>query len=249
MAPAAMAQIRALERACLTALPAPRQAFDGNFVLKAFLGGTGRANAACSLDPAPDPDLPVRVARIEAVYARLGLPSRFRSTPLDPPGLDTLLRSRGYQELDESLVNASPITIAAPSPLVRDEAGPTPAWMALVASAEYQTPARQAEKLRNPEFLAVPGAWLVLRQDGLDAACLFAVADGEHCGIFDLATRPEFRRRGLAAQLIRAAAHWAQGLGATTLYAQVSAGNIASRALQDRLGLREAYRYRYFLRP
>ncbi|TCZ64063.1 GNAT family N-acetyltransferase [Roseicella aquatilis] len=243
--------VGALERACLTALPALRHAWDGSFVLKAFLGGTGRANACCSLDPAPDPDLPARIARIEASYRRLGLTARFRSTPLDPPGLGEALLARGYAvDKDDTLVHAGPVApVARADAAVRDEAGPTEAWMALIATAEYQTPARRAEKLRNGELLAVPGAWLVLRQDGVDAACLFAVAYGPHCGIFDLATRPEFRRRGLGARLIRAAAHWARELGAETLYAQVAASNTASRGLQESLGLREAYRYRYYVKP
>lgn len=243
--------IVALERACLTALPAPRHAWDGPFLLKAFLGGTGRANACCSLDPAPDPDLPARIARIEATYHRLGLPSRFRSTPLDPPGLAEMLLARGYAvDKEDSLVFAGPAApVARADPAVRDEGGPTEAWMALVATAEHQTPARRAEKLRNKELLSPPGAWLVLREDGVDAACLFAVADGPRCGLFDLATRPEFRRRGLAARLIRAVAHWASSLGAETLYAQVATSNRASRGLQESLGLREAYRYRYYVKP
>ena len=53
------------------AISAPRNAFDGPFVLRAFAGGTGRANAASSLDPAPDAALAERIPRIEACYAAL----------------------------------------------------------------------------------------------------------------------------------------------------------------------------------
>jgi N-acetylglutamate synthase len=157
-----------------------------------------------------------------------------------------MLRDRGYApDKEDSVVYAGALApVAQADATVRDEAGPTEAWMALVATAEYQTPARRAEKLRNPDLLAARGAWLVLRQDGVDAACLFTVADGPYCGFFDLATRPEFRRHGLGARIIGAAADWARRLGAGTLYAQVAAGNTASRALQQSLGLREAYRYR-----
>ena len=242
------AGVAALERACLTALPAPRQAFDGPFVAKLFLGGTGRSNAVSSLDPAPDPGLPACVARIEALYARHGLPCRFRLTPLDPPGLEPLLIERGYAEGEETIVHAGPLP-AGPDRAARCLDGPEPDWMTVVATAEYQTEARRAEKLRLPELLATPGGWFLLREDGVDAACLFAVVDGPWCGIFDLATRPEFRRRGLGERLVRAAAHWAAGLGATRLWAQVASANAASLALQRRVGLAEAYRYRYRIRP
>ena len=62
--------VAALERAALSALPAQRVAFDGPFVVRAFLGGTGRANAASSLDPAPDPGLAERLPRIAAGWPR-----------------------------------------------------------------------------------------------------------------------------------------------------------------------------------
>ena len=74
-----------------------------------------------------------------------------------------------------------------------------------------------------------------------------ATCDGCFTGIFDIAVRPEFRRRGLAQRLIRAAAHWGQGLGASSCFAQVAVSNTASVALQAGLGLTEAYRYRYFV--
>ena len=72
--------VAALERAALTTVPAPRVAFDGPFVIRAFQGGTGRANAASSLDPTPDPALEQRVARIERRYRDLGFVPR---TPID----------------------------------------------------------------------------------------------------------------------------------------------------------------------
>ena len=68
MLPEALAEVVALERACLTALPAPRHAFDGAFVLKAFLGGTGRANAVCSTRPGAGSGPAARIGRIEATY-------------------------------------------------------------------------------------------------------------------------------------------------------------------------------------
>jgi GNAT superfamily N-acetyltransferase len=241
--------VLALERATLTAVPAPRLAFDGPFVFRAFLGGTGRANATSSFHPAPDAALPERLERIAARYVALGMMPRFRSTPLDPPAMRELLLQRGFVEREETLVLAGPLT-----PLAREDAavevlsGPGPDWMAVVSTAEYQVEARRQEKLRMKELLAIPAAWLLLREEGRPAASVFATADAELAGFFDLAVHPDFRRRGLGARIVGAAAHWAAGQGARRLWCQVSAGNAASLALNGALGLREAYRYRYFVK-
>lgn len=240
------ALVAALERAALNAVPAPRVLFDGPFVARAHHGGTGRGNAASSLEASPDPDLPARVERIARFYARQGLPLRFRSTPLDPPGLADLLRARGCVERDgTSVLRGDARALARPDAAVAVLGTPEPEWQAVVATAEYQTPARQAEKREIPALMAAEPGWLVLREQGATLACLFAVADGEFCGVFDLAVRPEAKRRGLGARLMGAAADWGVARGARHLWAQVAMTNAASQALMARVGLREAYRYVY----
>lgn len=242
--------ILALERATLTTVPAPRTGFDGPFVVRAFAGGTGRANAASSLDAAPDAALAERIERIEARYVALGLPVRFRSTPLDPPGLVELLRARGYGPKDETAVLVAPIgTIAAPDPTAEARPAPDADWMAVTATAEHQSPKRRQEKEGTPPLLTVPGAWITLREGGEAAAVASVVAAGAVAGYFDLAVRPEHRRKGLAARAVRAAADWARGQGADWLFCQVATTNTASLALNTALGLREAYRYTYWVRP
>ncbi|MBM3587660.1 MAG: GNAT family N-acetyltransferase [Alphaproteobacteria bacterium] len=242
--------VAALERACLTAVPAQRVAFDGSFVVRSFLGGTGRANAASSLSPADDPDLAARVARIEARYEAQGLPVRFRSVPLDPPGFATMLSARGYVTTDETIIFVVPAEdIARADADVRVLQAPDADWMAVTATAEHQVPARRVEKERAVSMTMVPAAWLVLHEAGKPVACISAVADGALAGFFDLAVVPEARRRGLSARITRAAAHWAQAHGARWIWAQVAASNQASCAAQQSLGMREAYRYVYYVRP
>ena len=168
-----------LERACLTAVPAARVGFDGPFVVRAFLGGTGRANAASSLDAAPDPDLAARIARIEGGYERLGLPARFRSTPLDPPGFAAALEARGYVTKDETIIFLAPVGgIAAADASVRVLTAPDADWMAVTATAEHQVPARRAEKERAVGMMLAPAAWLVLYESDRPVACISVVADG-----------------------------------------------------------------------
>jgi hypothetical protein len=193
-------EILLIEQATLTAVPAPILAFDGPFVLRRFLGGTGRANAACGLDPRPDAGLPDRIARAEAFYAAAGQPCRFRSTPLDPQGLPDLLATRGYTAHDHSqVIGGALAAFARHDPAVRVLDGPHPDWMAVVATTEHQSEARRAEKARMPELLGIPAAWVVLEDAGTAAACAFVTAQGRCAGLFDLAVRP-----GLAGHECRA---------------------------------------------
>lgn len=241
--------VHALERATFNSVPAPRIRFDGPFVVRAFLGGTGRANAACSLDPSPDPDMAGRVERIAAHYRRLGMAPRIRSSPLDPAGLAEHLSATGWEQYDESLVTCGPLAaLAAPDPEVTVLEAPDAAWFEVLGTVEYQSPARRAEKQEAVPLFAVPAAWLVLRSGGVPAAVLSTTCDGRYCGLFDLAVRPEFRRRGLIRRAIGAAAHWASAQGAEYFFAQVSATNEASIALQAGIGMLERYRYSYFIR-
>ena len=238
--------VHALERATLNALPSPRVVFDGPFVVRGFLGGTGRANAACALDPSPDPDLAARTGRVAGHYRRWGLMPRFRSAPLDPPGLEALLRAQGWAETDESHVTHGEVAPREDS-AIEFLSAPDATWFEVIGTVEYQSAARRAEKQEAVPLFPIPAVWLVLREEGRAAAAMSATCDGRFTGIFDLAVRPEFRRRGLAQRMIRAAAHWGQGLGAESCFAQVAVTNTASVALQAGLGLTEAYRYRYFV--
>jgi len=236
-----------LERAALNAVPAPRVAWDGNFVVRAFLGGTGRANAACSLDASEDPGLEARVGRIEAHYAGLGMPCRFRSTPLDPPGLVPLLLSRGYAEAEGAVVMQATLSPLS-EPAAQWCAGPEADWISVLATVEYQGAARRAEKEGTVPLLARPATWLVLRENGVAAACGHAVADAGLCGIFDLAVRPEFRRQGLGQRLLGALAGWGAARDSATCWLQVAPGNLPARRVYAAAGFNEVYRYRYFVR-
>jgi GNAT superfamily N-acetyltransferase len=182
-----------------------------------------------------DADLAGRVARIEAFYAQAGVPCRFRSTPLDPPGLAALLSARGYRPHDESQVICGLLSsFAEADPACEVLARPEPAWMEVLATAEHQVPARRTEKLRMPEILGVPGPWRLLRVGSRPAACAFATAGDDLAGLFDLTVHPEFRRQGLGRRVMAAAGAWAAAQGARCAYAQVACTNAASRCASMR---------------
>jgi ribosomal protein S18 acetylase RimI-like enzyme len=161
-----------------------------------------------------------------------------------------MLSARGYVTRDETIIFVVPAEdIACVDADVAVLPAPDANWMAVTATAEHQVPARRAEKERAVGMMMVPAAWLTLHEGSKPVACLSVVADGELAGFFDLAVVPEARRRGLSARITRAAAHWARAQGARWIWAQVAANNQASCAAQQSLGMREAYRYVYYMRP
>jgi len=161
-----------------------------------------------------------------------------------------MLAARGYVVKDETIIFVVPAEdIARADADVRILPAPNADWIAVTATAEHQVPARGAEKERAVGMMMVPAAWFMLHEAGKPVACMSAVADGDLAGFLDLVVVPEARRRGLSARITRAAAHWAKAQGARWIWAQVAASNQASCAAQQSLGMREAYRYVYHVRP
>lgn len=123
----------------------------------------------------------------------------------------------------------------------------------------------------SPEFLegyhataGLPAAqvlpWMCAHTDGLAFAHLLvdgrlaAFARGaisaapsglRTLGISCVETTPEFRRRGLARDVVLALARWADGRGADTAQLHVFAHNAAGMALWDELGFVEHHRTRH----
>lgn len=240
--------IPAIERACLTAVPAERIALDGAAIIRAGggVGGSGRANSACWLDPGDEEELPARIARIEAWYARLGRPPKVRITPLAPPALERLLAQRGWVRSDETVVMAAPLDgLPLPDGETRMDEAPDEAWLMVREAASGASPGRMAEKRATPGLLMVPGAWISVPVDGRVGAVAFAAVAGALAVLGDVATLLPFRGHGLGRRACLAALGWARSEGARVGVLQVETDNDAALSLYRRLGFREVYRYAY----
>lgn len=68
--------------------------------------------------------------------------------------------------------------------------------------------------------------------------------------VYNIATRPEFRRRGMARRLTRKLIEAAENLGLERALLEVRAGNIPARSLYEKLGFMEAGRRKaYYTDP
>ena len=239
--------VRALEERGFNAWPARQTLFVGGWVLRLSDGLTKRANSANALCPAaPFPEV-MRVA--EEIYARHGLPTIFRLSPLAGAEADRTLEDAGYRIIDPSLVLTTAISEAPVTADVRISAAPTKAWLEGFAAANAIPPDRRPLHDRIVGAIALPTGFATLYDDGRAIGFGIGVYDRGMVGLFDIIVAPAARRRGAGTELTRALLNWGRSMGARQAYLQVIGDNAPARALYGKLGFGEAYRYHYRIAP
>ena len=105
------------------------------------------------------------------------------------------------------------------------------------------------KELQSPEEVIM----LVARADSAgNAVAGFIVSRliGPELHVYNVAVRREFRRRGIAAQLVKAVLEWGQRNGADLAFLEVREGNSAAQDLYRRCGFQIAGRRRqYYTAP
>ena len=188
-------------------------------------------------------------SRVNAATAEVAAPSLDGCGPLimvrtGEEALAERLAASGYRVKDPcrllvarcdalaALVPAGPRTIAAEAPIARMEeiwagGGIGPARLAIMARS------RTAK------------AYIAGRVGDRPAGCVYVGAEGDVAMLHALEVAPDYRRHGLARDLVAASAHWAAGQGAVWLSLIVTEANAPANALYDAMGFTLAGRYHY----
>lgn len=235
---------QALESAAFSAWPAQRSIDVHGWHVRLDRGYTKRANSANatadSLELAAND-----VASIEAHFHLYGLTPIFRLTSFAPTGdSDRLLNSRGYRSCDTSLVMTR--SLAGFSQSAETAVVPNAeAWLDAFGHASGKRGADQAVHLEILHRIAAPCAWAVQSADVPSLTCGLGVLVEDKLGLFDIATRLDHRRRGLARSLCKGLLAWGARRGAQTAFLQVVATNEPAIRLYEDLGFETAYSYWY----
>jgi GNAT superfamily N-acetyltransferase len=239
--------VETLELACSDAWPPLELHHLGEWRLRWADGFTGRANSALAIG---DPGMPIADAlRAVCDFAHSqGIPpavqavngSRAEAEILAEGWQENVEHEAGY-EVSVLVGVASPAKRGPFTASVRDT--PTPAWWELSAGTIEPTPA-QRHVLATGEI-----GYGVAESGDVTAGAVRVAIVGQVAHISRLAVRPDFRRRGLAAELMFAASSWAKERGATQEVLQVSVSNAPALALYRELGFTEHHRYRYWVPP
>lgn len=216
----------------------------GGWLLRAAKGLTGRANTVLTSEP-PDREIDEAIEACDQWYAARGLPVGFKLTDAScPSNLLELLDRRGYVARNGAFVMTRGLG-AESCPGVAWAENVSQDWLDVFFSAS------QLSAEWSPVFERLLGGIQLSRCFGLvncnrvPAACGLAVLDGSRAWLFDIATRPEFQRQGLATAVVRSLMSWAEEHGASGAALQVEVTNAAARSMYANLCFETLYEYRY----
>ena len=166
-------------------------------------------------------------------------PDRPEIQPENPPAGYT-----GYHEpilLEEILELAGPVVPVTPPPITTFRVWPPLTIMTDLWTEGGIGPGR----IEVMHRVSGPKTGILARQADRAAGCGFVAMDGRTAMVHALEVAPQLRRKGAAANMMRAAACWAQEHGAEHLALVVTAGNAAANALYSRMGMTVRGRYHY----
>ena len=247
-------RIREIEEVAADAVPAAVVELLDGWRLRFNHGVKRRPNSVLANEDGSVLSVGAKIAHAEAFYAAHGLRARFQLSPASvPTDLDTLLEARGYLRANEAVC----VQVAALSGSTDARPEETGLTVALLehSTETWFTLYTEVEGLYGIKAVALrdmlgklPGrAVFALAYDGAGrpAATGVGVAHGGLLGIFNVATHPQARRRGLATALTAALCSWGRQRGASSAYLQVAANNVRAQGVYERLGFATLYSYFY----
>ncbi|MBM7772027.1 ribosomal protein S18 acetylase RimI-like enzyme [Actinokineospora baliensis] len=235
-----MSTVATLESVCADAWPPQVTQELGQWRLRAASGYTGRANSALLHG---DPGVPTATALGRVVsfaeehgirpYAQVVVGSRWERDLAAQGWSVNLAHPKGA----ESAVLHSPLGTGPTTAQVDTE--PPPGWLELAVGGAVSEAQRHV-LTGGPKvgFASVrKGAQIV----GVARGCV--VDDWLHIAVVEV--RHDYRRQGIATELLNGLDRWAAGARGRVL--QVATDNEAALALYQRQGYRESHRYRYWV--
>ena len=235
---------RRLEELSLNSSTPPGQLLYDGWLLRFLPGKAKRARSVNAFYASRLP-LAEKIAHCEDLYAEAGLPALFRITPFcEPAALDAELERRGYGRFDATAVEAAPI-VPGHALAGAARAMDLDAWVEAVGELRGSPRGHREAHRRRLESMGLKLRPVAIESGGRVAAAGLAMVEDRTAGIFDIVTREDARRQGLARSVVASLLQQAWELGARSAYLQVEQGNEPARRLYRQFGFEERYLYWY----
>src|SRR5829696_7053819 len=157
--PKSLAEVRQLEERAFRGWPALESRDFAGWRLRFSGGYTKRANSINALGPDARCDAET-LAGLETPYLARGQKPTWRLTPIAPPAMADLLTKRGYQMIERSLVQVSPLHDGfAADPEVGIFQRRTQAWIEAFCARSPVRPEHRQTMQRMLATIAAPSAF------------------------------------------------------------------------------------------
>lgn len=243
-----MADVAAIERATLAAVPPRAQQELHGWLLAFDEGSVGRAHSAVPLAHVPPAE--GVLGDIERAYAAHGLAAVLRFPRTETfAALRAQLGARGYVPSKPTLTQLATVDAMA---LVGEPAGveladaPDTDWASVFLGEGFD--AKEGEGRLDILRRSPHNRFASFRLHGRVAAVGAGCFLNGWCGVHGLRTAPGSRGKGLAARLLSAFAQEAQRRSTSRALLQVEEPNTAARSLYRRAGFETAWAYDYWKR-
>jgi ribosomal protein S18 acetylase RimI-like enzyme len=175
----------------------------------------------------------------------------FRLNGVEAPGVDELLKMRGFKDVEPTHVLAASITSedCEPDPEVTLEAQVSKRWVREAAASYGGDKADDETLLKIVSRIRQKTAFATLSLDDRPVAWGLGVVERGYLGLYDIVVAPELRGIGLGRRVVSSLIAWGCGQGAHTAYLQVREENEIARSLYGALGFSTAYRYTHRVMP
>ena len=254
-----IALIRAIERHCALAWPAPELVRVNGWDIR-FADGLAsrRVNSLTPMEPVAG-----RFSTTLDLARRLcferQLRCHVRLNPLAQGDERETLGALGAVGSDETIVKIAPLgrgAFSGQSGSVQSrtfevviEPHATPHWLEANAIAHDDGDTARNLTAQILASVRMKQAYAMILEGGRVVAIGRAATENGLTGIFQISTLPEARRRGFARQIVTSLMAWGRTAGAMRAYLQVEARNTPAQALYDGLGFFDLYHYDYWTVP
>lgn len=216
--------------------PAANEKQVGPWLIRRGQGGGKRVSAARPIGPVKQSD----VALAASEMGKLGQPALFSLRPEDGQ-LDTILDRMGYEVIDPSILFIGPLPEAKVPPVTAFDIWPPLQIMKDVWAEGGIT----AGRIAVMERVTGPKTSILGRVSDRAAGCAFVAIHGKTAMVHAVEVLPDYRRNGLARNMMHAAARWAKDQGAEHFSLVTTGSNVAAQSLYSSLGMSVVGRYHY----
>lgn len=243
------ALLLAIERHSALGWPAPEVVVLNGWECRFAPGSQSRrVNSLTPLTPQAGL-LPQTLAVARRLCRERGVACTVRTTPAIGTDGIAYLEAEGFVRKDTTSVEVAPLGGGfVADPAVELTPPPHGDWLQAFAQTS-QLDTAEADVIDR--MLSAVGGRMVLARlqlDGAPVAFGRAVMIDGLLGIFQIATAPSMRRKGLGRKIVTSLMAWGRQQGGMRAYLQVVATNHPARRLYQGLGFKPLYPYTYYVR-